>query len=106
MPMSVSVVKTKVSLSGCENWQHFSSFSVVSHVLPGHRELQGVAGLTQVWDPEALEPPRLAAQQPLMAEKATACTLLFGILIKIAKMSSFHSSFCLCQYTLHLFSSA
>lgn len=49
---------------------------------------------------------RLAAQQPLMAEKTTACMLLFGILIKIAKILSFHSSFCLCRYIHHLFSSA
>lgn len=42
MPMSESVVRTKVGLFGRENWHHFSSFSVVSCVLPGHRELQGV----------------------------------------------------------------
>lgn len=58
MPMSEFVVRIKVSLFGCENWHHFSSCSVVSCcVLPGHRELQGVAGLTQLWDPETLKSP-------------------------------------------------
>lgn len=114
MPASTSVARTKVSLFGCENWHRFSSFSVVSCVLPGSSAGCGRA-LAALWSSgsdhgsgsqQRPTPSGSAAQQSQMAEKATAHALFFRTLIKVAKMPSFHSSFCLCQCTLRLCRSA
>lgn len=113
-PASTSVARTKVSLFGCEHWHRFSSFSVVSRVLPGSGAGCGWA-FAALWssgsDRRSGSQQRLtrsgsAAQQSQMAEKAPTQALFFRILVKITQAPSFHSAFCLCRGSFQLSSSA